>query len=172
MGFLIDTVIPGNDNLLPMRNLRCFVVLLFWAVSAYAQSDSYLFVWAGDDAKRGNDFLAVLDADPKSPHYGQAVASVVVPGPSGTPHHTELEMPEDGFLLANAFESGRTMLFDLRQPLRPSLVTSFGDLDEYTHPHTTSACPMAMFSLPSSIMAGTDRKPTVAAWWSSTSAGI
>jgi len=93
-------------------------------------------VWAGDDAKTSNDFLAVLDADSKSPHYGQAVASVAVPGPSGTPHHTELEMPADGFLLANAFESGRTMVFDLRQPLHPSLATSFGDLDGYMHPHT------------------------------------
>jgi hypothetical protein len=45
-------------------------------------------------------------------------------------------MPKDGFLLANAFESGRTILFDLRVPLHPSLVTSFGDLDGYMHPHT------------------------------------
>jgi 56kDa selenium binding protein (SBP56) len=119
-----------------MRDFCCFVLLLFCAVRGYPQSNSYLFVWAGDDAKKSNDFLAVLDADPKSSHYGQAVASVAVPGPSGTPHHTELEMPDDGFLLANAFESGRTMLFDLREPLHPSLVTSFGDLDGYMHPHT------------------------------------
>ncbi len=119
-----------------MRNLCCFILLLLCAAVGYAQSNSYLFVWAGDDAKKSNDFLAVLDAGPKSPHYGQAVASVAVPGPTGTPHHTELEMPEGGFLLANAFESGRTMLFDLRQPLHPSLVTSFGDLDGYMHPHT------------------------------------
>src|SRR5215470_11498151 len=45
-------------------------------------------------------------------------------------------MPEDGYLMANAFESGRTMVFDLRDPLHPSLVTSFGDLDGYMHPHT------------------------------------
>jgi hypothetical protein len=119
-----------------MRNLCCFAFFLFCAVRGYAQSNSYLFVWAGDDAKKNSDFLAVLDADSKSPHYGQVVASVAVPGPSGTPHHTEMEMPEDGFLLANAFQSGRTMLFDLRQPLHPSLVTSFGDLDGYMHPHT------------------------------------
>ncbi|PYV74311.1 MAG: hypothetical protein DMG96_20585 [Acidobacteria bacterium] len=84
-----------------MRTLCCFVLLLFCAVRGYAQSNSYLFVWAGDDAKKSNDFPAVLDADAASPHYGQAVASVAVPGPSGTPHHTELEMPEGGFLLAN-----------------------------------------------------------------------
>ncbi len=88
-----------------MCNLCYFVLLLFWAASGYAQNNSYLFVWAGDDAKKSNDFLAVLDADAASPHYGQAVASAAVPGPGGTPHHTELEMPEGGFLWANAFES-------------------------------------------------------------------
>jgi hypothetical protein len=118
-----------------MRDLCCFVLLLFWAAGGSAQT-SYLFVWAGADANKSNDFLAVLDADSKSPHYGQVVASVAVPGPSGTPHHTELEMPEGGFLLANAFESGRTIMFDLREPQRPSFVTSFGDLDGYMHPHT------------------------------------
>jgi len=118
-----------------MRALR-FLILLALSTCAFAQTHSYLFVWSGDDAKKSNDFLAVLDADPTSPHYGQAVASVAVPGPSGTPHHTELTMPKDGFLLANAFESGHTTLFDLRDPLHPLVVTSFGDLDEYMHPHT------------------------------------
>jgi hypothetical protein len=124
-----------------MRNLPCFVLLLFCVVNGHAQKEnsqtnSYLFVWAGDDAKKTSDFLGVLDATPESPHYGRAVASVAVPGPNGTPHHTESQMPDDGFLLANAFESGRTMLFDLNDPLHPSLVTSFGDLDGYMHPHT------------------------------------
>lgn len=119
-----------------MRNLRCLVLLLFCAIGGHAQSNSYLFVWAGDDSKKTSDFLAVLDADPKSPHYGQTVASVAVPGPSGIPHHTEAIMPADNFLLADAFESGRTELFDLHDPLHPSLATSFGDLDGYMHPHT------------------------------------
>lgn len=46
-----------------MRDFCCLIVLLFWAASGYAQSHSYLFVWAGDDAKKSNDFLAVNDAD-------------------------------------------------------------------------------------------------------------
>ena len=126
-----------------MRAKVCFVFLLLCAARGYAQRGSYLFVWAGDDAKKASDFLAVLDADAASPHYGQAVASVAVPGPSGTPHHTELEMPDGGFLLANAFESGRSLLFDLRDPLRPALATSFGGLDGYTHPHTYARLPNA-----------------------------
>lgn len=100
------------------------------------QSHSYLFVWAGDDSAKSSDFLAVIDADAGSARYGQVVASVSVPGASGKPHHSELVMPADGFLLANAFDSGHSILFDLRDPLRPSVVTSFGDLDGYMHPHT------------------------------------
>ncbi len=111
-------------------------LLLFAAASLHAQSNSYLFAWSGDVAKKSSDFLAVIDADPKSPHYGEVVASVAVPGPYGKPHHTEAQMPADGFLLANAFESGRTILFDLTQPLHPAIATSFGDLNDYMHPHT------------------------------------
>jgi hypothetical protein len=119
-----------------MRQICSVALLFFCATGVFAQKGSYLFIWVGDDAKAGSDFLAVLDADPASPQYGGAVASVAVPGKSGTPHHTELEMPPGGFLLANAFGSGRSMLFDLRKPLRPTLVSSFGDLDGYMHPHT------------------------------------
>jgi len=119
-----------------MRKLLWLLLALCSTSHVVAQTNSYLFVWAGDDAKQSADFLGVIDADAKSPHYGQPVASVAVPGPTGTPHHTELEMPASGFLLANAFESGRSMLFDLRTPLHPALVTSFGDLDGYMHPHT------------------------------------
>jgi hypothetical protein len=97
---------------------------------------SYLFVWAGDFRAKANDFLAVINADPASHFYGQAAASVPAPGAVGDAHHTELEMPKSGFLLANGYLSGRTMLFDLRDPLHPSLVTSFGGLNGYMHPHT------------------------------------
>ena len=119
-----------------MRNFLLVLVFLALSISTFAQRGSYLFVWAGDDKKQSGDFLAVLDADSGSPHYGQPVASAAVPGPTGTPHHTEGEMPESGYLMANAFESGRSMLFDLRDPQHPSLATSFADLDGYMHPHT------------------------------------
>jgi hypothetical protein len=51
-------------------------------------------------------------------------------------HHTEVEMPIGGLLMANGFEAGRTWEFDLRDPLQPHIVASFGDLDGYMHPHT------------------------------------
>ena len=131
-----DADVGCRGGIHPLSRACTVILLSLLATGTFAQRDSYLFIWVGDDAKAGSDFLAVLDADPASPRYGRAVASVAVPGPTGGPHHTELEMPPGGFLLANAFDSGRTMVFDVREPLRPKLVTVFGDVDGYTHPHT------------------------------------
>ena len=36
----------------------------------------YLFAWTGDVASKGNDFLAVIDADPASQSYGHLVTTV------------------------------------------------------------------------------------------------
>ena len=74
---------------------------------------SYLFLWAGDADSKASNFLAVIDAAPASSRYGSIVASIPT-GTAGThPHHTELEMPVKGHLLANGFRAGRTWLFDL-----------------------------------------------------------
>lgn len=104
--------------------------------AAASSADSYLFVWAGDSAGTSSDFLAVLDATPTSPTYGAIVASLPT-GMSGThPHHTEAEMPASGHLLANGFHAGRTWLFDLTTPRAPRVLTSFGDLAGFSHPHS------------------------------------
>lgn len=120
-----------------MRRLFLIVFLLSCGVFASpARKHPYLFVWAGDDDKKTSDFLAVFDADPASATYG----SVVTTKPTGTvgavPHHTEDPVPANDHLLANGFEAGRTWLFDVHRPLAPRILTSFGDLDGYNHPHT------------------------------------
>lgn len=117
---------------------RKIVLLLVCACAVVHAADKpkYLFVWAGDDAKKSEDFLAVMDADPQSKTYGQTVATVSVPGPTGTPHHTELVMSKTGHLLANQHESGQTIVFDVHDPLHPKLLYSYGDLAGYAHPHT------------------------------------
>ncbi len=44
--------------------------------AAKKKKSSYLFVWCGDIDGKASDFLAVLDAEPSSPRYGEVVASV------------------------------------------------------------------------------------------------
>lgn len=118
--------------LVPAVALACSVAL----IAAKPGPPSYLFIWAGDSAGKASDFLAVIDATPSSPHYGEVLTSIPT-GVAGThPHHTEGEMPANGHLLANGFHAGRTWLFDLTKPLAPKILTSFGDLGGYSHPHT------------------------------------
>lgn len=106
------------------------------ATRAPRATGEYLFVWAGDSAGRSSDFLAVIDAAPSSPRYGAVVAALPT-GEAGThPHHTEDALGPSGRLLANGFRAGRTWLFDLSDPRRPAIVTSFGDVAGYSHPHS------------------------------------
>jgi hypothetical protein len=96
----------------------------------------YLFVWAGDSAGASSDFLGAIDASPSSPTYGSVVASVPT-GMAGThPHHTEAVLAANHHLLANGFHAGRTWLYDLSAPRSPKILTSFGDLGGFSHPHT------------------------------------
>lgn len=123
--------------------LRTLLVLVLSSITWGAASQSrapnpghYLFVWTGDQAKNGNDFLIVVDADPASPSYGKLITSVVTDQNSVLPHHTEYEMPASGMLFANDHDANRTIIFDLRDPLRPRVAASFKSLGGFRMPHS------------------------------------
>ena len=125
------------------RTLILSVLLACWGVTAEAASVSapakaghYLFVWTADRAKLGNDFLAVIDADPGSATYGQLVTSIGTDQKSVRIHHTEYEMPQSGMLFANDHDANRTFIFDLRNPLHPKVAASFGSLGGFSMPHS------------------------------------
>jgi len=101
-----------------------------------AESGHYLFAWTGDVANKGNDFLAVIDADPASSSYGHLVTTIVTDQQTKLIHHTEYTMPASGMLFANDHNAGRTFVFDLRDPLHPRIATSFTDLGGFMHPHS------------------------------------
>ncbi len=103
-------------------------------------SSRHLFVWAGDADEKDSDFLAVLDVDPESPRYTEVVATVPV-GLSGMAHHTEHSMADDGRLFANAFSAGATFVFELTDPLHPTLISSFTNIGDYTYPHSFERMP-------------------------------
>ena len=96
----------------------------------------YLFVWTADQAKQGNDFLAVIDADPASPAYGKLVASVGTDIKSVRIHHTEYEMPASGMLFANDHDANKSVIFDLRDPLTPKVATHFQSMGGFSMPHS------------------------------------
>jgi hypothetical protein len=101
-----------------------------------AATGHYLVVWAGDRDKKGNDFLAVIDADPSSASYGRLLTTLATDQQTVRVHHTEYTMPASGMLFANDHDAGRTFIFDVRDPLHPKIVTSFTDMGGYMHPHS------------------------------------
>lgn len=127
-----------------MSRLVLTLVLLLCVPLGYAQSQQpitnghkhYLFIWAGDADGKGNDFLAVIDADPASATYGRLLTTVATDQPTKMVHHTEYTMPASGMLFANDHFAGRTFIFDLHDPLHPRVATSFTDMDGYSHPHS------------------------------------
>lgn len=122
-----------------MRTLLLVPIAMAFAACRAERSPAsgeYLYVWAGDSAGTASDFLAVIDAAPSSPTYGAVVASLPT-GVAGThPHHTEAELGPNNHLLANGFHAGRTWLYDLSTPREPRILTSFGDVAGFSHPHT------------------------------------
>jgi hypothetical protein len=111
------------------------LVLAAGSASA-AEAGHYLFAWAGDPAGVGEDFIAVIDADPASPSYGRLVTSGASGIRSQQVHHTEYWMPDDGLLFANDHTAGKTVIMDLRDPLHPHVHAAFEDLDGFSHPHS------------------------------------
>jgi hypothetical protein len=60
---------------MPCNRACLALALLAFGAPAPAQSGPpssghYMFAWTGDADLKGNDFLAVIDADPASPTYG------------------------------------------------------------------------------------------------------
>jgi hypothetical protein len=96
----------------------------------------YLYLWTASADSTQSDFLAVLDVSQDSTRYGRLVTTLPVPGLRNMPHHTEHEMPADGQLFANGFDSGDTFVFDLSEPTRPRIAARFGEVDGFSHPHS------------------------------------
>jgi hypothetical protein len=127
-----------------MRRLLIAVALFLCAANLSVRSQEqetkvsghYLFAWTGDVAHMGNDFLAVIDADPHSAFYGRLITTLETDQRTIVIHHTEYEMPVSGMLFANDHDAGRTFIFDLRDALHPKIVTSFTDMAGYMHPHS------------------------------------
>jgi hypothetical protein len=117
-----------------MRRLLLSALSLIWMAPVFA--GHYLFAWTVDESKQGNDFLAVIDADPASATYGKLITTLGTDQQTVRIHHTEYVMPASGMLFANDHDVGRTFIFDVNDPLHPKVVTSFTDMAGYMHPHS------------------------------------
>lgn len=135
-------------------------LLLLASGAASAAAGHYLFAWAGDTSGHGEDFIAVIDADPDSPGYGKLVTSAASGIRTHQVHHTEYWMPAGGLLFANDHKAGKTVVMDLRDPLHPHVHATFGDLEGFSHPHSFLRLPnghvLASFQVEGHMAHGAD----------------
>ncbi len=134
-----------------MRSLIIAVVFLLAAIPAARtkqKHSNYLFTWAmearhpgafvtmADGAGPGRDFLAVFDVAPDASPFGKLVAMLPVGNGAKMAHHTNYALPPNDVLFANDWMADRTYVFDLRDALKPRLISQFGDAGPYMYPHS------------------------------------
>jgi selenium-binding protein 1 len=91
----------------------------------------HLFIWAGDQARKSADFLAVVDFDESSAKYGRVITTVPLPGPQNTgnePHHvglsTDGRILACGGLLSVLKGQKEIFFFDVSNPASPKFLSS------------------------------------------------
>ncbi len=124
------------------KSRRFFAAILAGGVSSAAVAEvdqsaaHYLYAWAGDDDEKDSDFLAVIDANPASPNYGQVIATVPTGVKATRPHHIEYETPPGTTLFANGWKASHSFVLDLADPRKPRVASEFKRAGEYSFPHS------------------------------------
>lgn len=90
-----------------------------------------LYIWAGDQERLRPDFLAVINFNEKSAHYGKVLRTVPLPGPSGVgnePHHCHLSVDKNilacGGLLSLLRGQNGIFFFDVSNARHPRFLFS------------------------------------------------
>ena len=93
--------------------------------------EKHLFVWAGDQSRSNPDFLAVINFDEHSAHYGEVVKTVPLPGPGATgnePHHVGLsadgKVLAAGGLLSVLKGQPEVFFFDVSEPKETKFISA------------------------------------------------
>lgn len=124
---------PGRKTYLLLIPLVFLTVVLVEASrgAPSAAGDKYLLVWAGDQARKAPDFLAVVDFDESSKSYGRILNTVPLPAPGAAnnePHHVGLssdgKVMACGGLLSVLQGQKEIFFFDVSNPAAPKFMSS------------------------------------------------
>lgn len=95
------------------------------------EAEKYLFIWAGDQARKNPDFLTVVNFDDDSPSYGKVITTLPLPPPGETgnePHHVGLSRDGKvlgcGGLLSVLKGQKEVFFFDVSKPTAPKFISS------------------------------------------------
>src|ERR1700687_1777795 len=113
--------------------------------------EKYLFVWAGDQSRSNPDFLAVINFDEHSSHYGGVIHTVPLPGPGATgnePHHVGLSKDETVLATGGLLSvlKGPPEFFSSMSPIPRRLSSSPRSTQHFPRsPMISNRCPTAAF---------------------------
>ena len=122
----------------PVKWIPILVVLVGAAAASFADDghdnngrDKILYVWASDQAYKVPDFLAVVNFDQESEHYGTVIKTVPVPPPGNIgnePHHCHLNSTKTilgcGGLLSVLKGQNGIFFFDVSDASNPRFLFS------------------------------------------------
>ncbi len=109
------------------------------------EQEKILYVWTRDADSKESDFLAVVDADPKSAQYGKVIATASTNSSANEAHHFGYTADAGRIFGAGMF-TNKLFIFDVKtDPRKPTLLKTV-DLDPtgYSGPHTMYAIPGGM----------------------------
>lgn len=142
------------------RALLALVLLCSWAsgralgetclspfVKRLDRPERFLYVFCVDADARDNDFVAVVDVDPKSDHYKQIIHTVDLGSKGNETHHWGFT-DDRTHIWAGGLLSSRIWILDVAtDPARPKVVKVLDDIPAATGlsgPHTYYALPGRM----------------------------
>jgi len=104
---------------------------IYHAEEREEKEGKFLFVCAGDQARKAPDFLAVVNFDDGSPDYGKVIATAPLPEPGATGnefHHVGLsadgKIAACGGLLSVLKGQNEIFFWNVSNPAAPKLITS------------------------------------------------
>lgn len=96
-----------------------------------AAGEKHLLIWAGDQARKAPDFLAVVNFDESSKSYGKILSTVPLPAPGAAnnePHHVGLssdgKVMACGGLLSVLSGQKEVFFFDVSNPAAPKFMAA------------------------------------------------
>ncbi len=114
-------------------------------------AEPYLLVWAGDADRKDPDFLAVIDASPRSSTYGKVLKTYPVKAGGNEPYGLSATQRQDRRVFATGLLSNAVFVFDLRNPVDGRLIATLGgqerqlaaphDVVNLANGHVVVTCP-------------------------------
>lgn len=109
---------------------------------ALTGASPHLLLLVGDADELDEDFITVLDVDPRSDRRGEPIGSTPIGHKASMVHHMEYDAPPKGEpIFMNAHHHELSLIVDITDPNAPKITKSFGPPSPLRFPHDYARTP-------------------------------